>query len=112
MCRGHQPPTIAGSEATFTVRPEKIRLADRDAAVSEGECAVAGTIRDVVYLGVNTRYIVALQTGGELVVIQQNQSTSSMDALAARGSEVKLIWGREHNRRVDVVPRNTEEVSA
>ena len=112
LVSGESAVSISGSEATFTVRPEKIRLADRDAAVSDGECAVTGTIRDVVYLGVNTRYIVALDTGGELVVIQQNQATSSMDALAARGTQVKLIWGREHNRRVDVVPRNPEEVSA
>ena len=49
--------------------------------------------------------------GGDLVVIQQNQTTSSMDALAARGRHVRLTWGRQHNRRVDVVPPTSEEVS-
>ena len=31
-----------------------------------------GTVREVVYLGPDTRYIVALELGGELVVTQQN----------------------------------------
>ncbi len=47
--------------------------------------AVDGTIQDVVYLGVNTRYTVQLEPGGELVVIQQNQATSSMDGPGGTG---------------------------
>ncbi|HUZ83528.1 MAG TPA: ABC transporter ATP-binding protein [Gaiellales bacterium] len=105
--------TIAGSSDTFTVRPEKIRLSEPGTAVSDDECAVDGTVREVVYLGVNTRYIVALATGGELVVVQQNQSTSSMDALAARGRSVRLIWRRVHNRllQADRPSEHPEEVS-
>ena len=44
-----------------------------------------GTVREVVYLGPDTRYIVALDAGGELVVTQQNLQTSSMEVLAAQG---------------------------
>ncbi len=102
---------ITGTPDTFTVRPEKIRMGDPADTAGEGECTVTGTVRDVVYLGVNTRYLVALDPGGDLVVIQQNQTTSSMDALAARGRHVRLTWGRQHNRRVDVVPPTSEEVS-
>ena len=51
---------------------------------------------EVVYLGSDTRYIVALDVGGELVVTQQNLETSSMEALAAQGRPVRLIWGRQH----------------
>jgi putative spermidine/putrescine transport system ATP-binding protein len=91
---------IAGTEATFTVRPEKIHLADPGEEPTPAQCSAAGTVREVVYLGVNTRYIVSLDGGGELVVVQQNQATSSMQALAARGRQVRLIWDREHNRTV------------
>jgi putative spermidine/putrescine transport system ATP-binding protein len=91
---------IVGDGATFTVRPEKIRLGEPDEQPDAGECAVAGTVRDVVYLGVNTRYTVDLDPGGELVVVQQNLSTSSMDALAARGRRVLLRWSATHNRPV------------
>jgi putative spermidine/putrescine transport system ATP-binding protein len=53
-------------------------------------------VREVVYLGSDTRYIVALDAGGELVVTQQNLETSSMEVLAARGRPVRLTWKRHH----------------
>jgi putative spermidine/putrescine transport system ATP-binding protein len=93
--------TVGEANGTFTVRPEKIQLTGLEAAVGEGDCSVIGTVRDVVYVGINTRYIVTLDAGGELVVVQQNLSTSSMDALAAKGKRVKLVWSRQHNRPID-----------
>jgi putative spermidine/putrescine transport system ATP-binding protein len=74
----------------FTVRPEKIHMHDGDGA---GE---PGRIRDVVYLGMVTRYIVELDAGGELVVVKQNLETSSQEALEARGRQVRLEWQSEH----------------
>jgi putative spermidine/putrescine transport system ATP-binding protein len=74
----------------FTVRPEKIRLNESD---GPGE---PGQIRDVVYLGMVTRYIVELDAGGELVVVKQNLETSSQEALEARGRQVRLQWESEH----------------
>ena len=100
LLTGDAARAIAGAEGTFTVRPEKIHLADRGEEPTAGQCSINGTVREVVYLGVNTRYIVSLDGGGELVVVQQNQATSSMQALAARGRQVRLIWDREHNRTV------------
>jgi putative spermidine/putrescine transport system ATP-binding protein len=100
---------ITGTEGTFTVRPEKIHLAAPDEQTGPDQCTADGVVSEVVYLGVNTRYIVALQAGGELVVVQQNQATSSMQALAARGRHVRLVWDRQHNRPVDGADRETEE---
>ena len=58
--------------------------------------APTGTIRDVVYLGSDTRYVVALDAGSELVVTAQNLTISSMEALAAQGRSVRLIWRRQY----------------
>ena len=77
---------------TFTVRPEKIRMTDEDEA-GGGE---AGRIRDVVYVGMFTRYIVELDSGGELTVVRQNLETSSQEALESRGKRVRLEWRPEH----------------
>ncbi|HEY8869307.1 MAG TPA: ABC transporter ATP-binding protein [Candidatus Limnocylindrales bacterium] len=88
---------IVGQAGTFTIRPEKIRLAKPDASIAPNETAALGRIESVVYLGPDTRYVVALDAGGELVVTQQNLSTSSMQALAARGRRVRLVWKRYHN---------------
>jgi putative spermidine/putrescine transport system ATP-binding protein len=75
----------------FSVRPEKIQMHFDGAG--EGE---SGTIRDVVYVGMFTRYIVELESGGELTVVKQNLETSSADALESRGRRVRLAWRPEH----------------
>jgi putative spermidine/putrescine transport system ATP-binding protein len=71
----------------FTVRPEKIRVLAGDG--SEGE---PGVVRAAVYLGAATRYVVALDRGGELVALQQNLEVSSSDARAMEGKHVRLAW--------------------
>ena len=73
---------------SFTVRPEKIRMHPEEA--TEGE---AGTIRAAVYLGPFTRFVVALDDGGELAVVHQNLETSSSDVHEMEGSRVRLSWG-------------------
>jgi putative spermidine/putrescine transport system ATP-binding protein len=87
---------IVGVDGTFTVRPEKIHLGSPDDAPTADEISAPGRIREVVYVGPDTRYIVALDAGGELVVTQQNLATSSMEALAAQGRAVRLSWKRQH----------------
>ena len=97
LLTGDAARAVVGAAGTFTVRPEKIRMEEPDATPRADEASALGTIRDVVYLGPDTRYIVALDTGGELVVTRQNLATSSMEALSAKGRTVRLTWKREHN---------------
>jgi putative spermidine/putrescine transport system ATP-binding protein len=75
----------------FTVRPEKIQMRFDEAGSGE-----TGRIRDVVYVGMFTRYIVELDSGGELSVVRQNLETSSQEALESRGRRVRLEWRPEH----------------
>ena len=77
------------------------RCASRAPAVGPDECSASGHVREVVYLGAVTRYIVQLDVGGELVVMQQNLTTSSMEALQVRGKAVLLVWERKNNRPVE-----------
>jgi putative spermidine/putrescine transport system ATP-binding protein len=90
----------SGRPETFTIRPEKIRLAEAGAPIPDDMYGADGHIRDVVYLGIYTRYQVALDMGGELTVVEQNLDTTSMDALATRGKPVRLLWKREHNQPI------------
>jgi putative spermidine/putrescine transport system ATP-binding protein len=88
---------IIGRAGTFTIRPEKIHLAEPDVVVGSDENSAAGRIRDVVYLGPDTRYVVTLDAGSELVVTRQNLATSSTEALAQQGRAVRLVWKRQHD---------------
>jgi putative spermidine/putrescine transport system ATP-binding protein len=93
---------VAGRVETFTVRPEKIRICEPDAELNGDLCSAVGTIRDVVYLGMHTRYLVELEAGADIIVVQQNLDATSMDVLAARGRKVKLAWPRDFNRAVSM----------
>ena len=96
LLTGEAARTIVGRAGTFTVRPEKIHLASPDSEPSGDEVAATGRVREVVYVGPDTRYIVRLDAGAELVVTEQNLRTTSSEALAQQGREVRLIWKRQH----------------
>ena len=49
-------------------------------------------MRDVAYAWMVTRYVVALDAGGELEVIRQNLETSSTEALEHVGRRVRVGW--------------------
>jgi putative spermidine/putrescine transport system ATP-binding protein len=80
----------------FTVRPEKIQIHADGAGGGE-----PGHIRDVVYVGMFTRYVVELDSGGELSVVKQNLETSSSEALESRGRRVRLEWRPEHTYEIE-----------
>ncbi len=98
---GEMAMRITGSPARFSIRPEKIHLAALSSADGQdGMFTAEGKVRDVVYLGLYTRYLVELSGGGDLVVVEQNLKTTSMDVMKARGQDVRLLWKKEHVRYV------------
>jgi putative spermidine/putrescine transport system ATP-binding protein len=92
----------------FTVRPEKIRMLDEDESASSGETAEPGRIRDVVYVGMFTRYVVQLDSGGELSVVRQNLEASSQEALESKDRRVRLEWRREHMYEIESTTKKEE----
>lgn len=89
---------ITGRPETFAIRPEKIHLVPAGAPTPPGMCVADGRVEEVIYLGMYTRYVVSLNQGGELTVVEQNLRTTSMDVLAVRGQAVRLYWDPQHNR--------------
>ncbi|NDE47781.1 MAG: ABC transporter ATP-binding protein [Actinobacteria bacterium] len=82
---------LLGKKGTFTVRPEKIRIASKGAS---------GTVREVEYLGPATRFLVDLDAGAQLVVLQQNAEQSAIDVESLRGKKVALSWDKESEYQV------------
>src|SRR5690349_15849614 len=84
----------------FVIRPEKIRM------LAEGEAAPAdttvepGTVEEVVYVGMSTRYVVHLDRGEQLVAVRQNMDALG-DAKKFVGRPVRLAWTREHTFVLD-----------
>jgi len=97
---GEMAKRLTGSEQTFSVRPEKIHLGSVGAQPEKNMISVDGLVRDVVYLGLFTRYLVETEGGIDLVVVEQNLKTTSMDVLSARGQKVRLHWHKDHISRL------------
>ena len=100
LVRGELANRITGSETTFSIRPEKIHLASLTEKAGADRIVVDGRVRDIVYLGLYTRYLVELEGGGDLVVVEQNLKTTSMDVMTLKGQRVRLSWKKEHMRQI------------
>lgn len=100
LLRAEVAQRILGEFGTFMVRPEKIRLVFNGESVNPGEDSASGTIREVVYVGSATRFLVDLDAGSSLMAVQQNLERSSSDVADLRGQRVTLAWHKEHEYRL------------
>jgi putative spermidine/putrescine transport system ATP-binding protein len=75
----------------WSLRPERLRLSALDAPAT-GDDHAPGAIRDVVYLGMMTRYVVHLDSGDDLVVVHTNEGTDALAARHAPGDRVLVSW--------------------
>lgn len=100
LISGDSARKLTGSPETLSIRPEKIRLCPPDTPVTEDLYGIDGTVRDAIYLGMHTRYLVETDAGFDLIVVQQNLESSSADIQTTRGSRVKLLWHKDSARRL------------
>ncbi|MET0306007.1 MAG: ABC transporter ATP-binding protein [Solirubrobacterales bacterium] len=94
--------------ARFTIRPEKIQLLDA-AAATDGLRTERGRIVAVAYVGMVTRYTVALEAGGELQLVRQNAEGRSDDAPSEQGMEVLVGWRPEYAVSVPQTTKQEED---
>ena len=100
LVSGEDAKRITGKDVQFSIRPEKIHLGTVEAQVEPDSYSMEGVVRDVIYLGLYTRYLVEVDGGRDLVVVEQNLKTTSMDVFKIKGQRVRLHWKKEHIREV------------
>ena len=91
LLHGEIAHAVVGRSGTWSVRPEKIRLLLPDEPAAEGMRTVGGTVREVVYVGMSTRFVVDLPGGDTLMAVRQNAEESA-DLSHLRGTPVRLSW--------------------
>jgi putative spermidine/putrescine transport system ATP-binding protein len=94
----------------FTIRPEKIQLLD-PAQTPNGLRTERGRVAEVAYVGMVTRYTVALEGGGELQLVRQNVEGAPPGATSEQGREVLVGWRPEHTVAVRGKENTKEESS-
>ncbi|HET7145130.1 MAG TPA: ABC transporter ATP-binding protein [Anaerolineales bacterium] len=100
LVSGEVAKSITGSQQTFSIRPEKIYLGSVEEKISPDMVSLDGIVREVTYLGLYTRYLVEVEGGVDLVVVEQNLKTTSMDVLSTKGQKVRLSWHKHHISRL------------
>ncbi len=91
------PELEPGSEAALALRPEKLDLHPADSGWQPGPGSVVlpGVVRDVHYLGTDTRYLVDVEGDVQLVARIQNQHHGYAGMLPV-GAGVQLTWHVDH----------------
>ncbi len=83
----------AGSAAALVVRPERMRILDGVAAApANGANVVDATVGDVLNLGPDTKYQLALADGPRVAVREPREATGRE---LQRGDKVRLSWSIE-----------------
>lgn len=90
---------VLGRSGTWSVRPEKIRVWQEGEASPEGHHCLTGTVREVIYAGMSTRFVVDLPSGSSLMAVQQNTETTR-ELGHLRGRPVCLSWDPRHEYQV------------
>ena len=84
----------------FVIRPEKIRMLAEGETADPGSTVEPGTVAEVIYVGMSTRYMVHLDRGEQLVAVRQNMDALG-DAKKFVGHPVRLAWAKEHTFVLD-----------
>jgi putative spermidine/putrescine transport system ATP-binding protein len=84
----------------FVIRPEKIRMLAESETAAAGSTVEQGTVAEVIYVGMSTRYVVHLDRGEQLVAVRQNMDALG-DAKKFVGHPVRLAWAKEHTFVLD-----------
>jgi spermidine/putrescine transport system ATP-binding protein len=89
---GEKPAQNAAS--TITIRPERMVILSPSEQEGQG---ISGTIKEVVYIGTDIRYLLEIATGQEIQIRIQNSSKEDINAFP-KGAEVHISWTPEDAR--------------
>jgi putative spermidine/putrescine transport system ATP-binding protein len=84
----------------FVVRPEKLRLLDAGERVDSNMKVEPGTVEQVIYVGMTTRFTVRLDHGERVVAVRQNMDAPG-HAQGYEGRRVSLAWAADHTYILD-----------
>ncbi|MGW7486061.1 ABC transporter ATP-binding protein [Streptomyces sp. NPDC054786] len=89
---GNRSGVADGSSVSLSIRPEKIWLSDFE----PGMAMVQGVVRETVYSGPTTTYLIELAPGVTVSVLEQNTDRSRMEDRWSGGESVEIGWQPEH----------------
>ena len=87
-------PLARGSHASIAVRPELIVVVPADAGGVEADVTVPGQVKNRIFLGEHTEYLIATEEFGEVLVLSP-KSIESRQGSFSPGETVTIAWKNE-----------------
>ncbi len=88
-------PLARGSHASIAVRPELIVVVSTDAGGVEADVTVPGQVKNRIFLGEHTEYLIATEEFGEVLVLSP-KSIESRQGRFSPGEAVTIAWKSEN----------------
>ena len=89
-------PLPAGSRVTVSLRPERVQIGSSGHTIPVRDgCRLAGTLREVIYLGDHVRARVALPGNDDFTIKRPIDEAHKLPAI---GAAIELAWAPEHCR--------------
>jgi putative spermidine/putrescine transport system ATP-binding protein len=101
LVEGSAATKLFGEPGTWSIRPERVRVAEPGQPVASRQRSAEGVVREVVYLGSALRLLVDVGSGTTLIATQPTLATAQTDLDAWLGRRVRLVWEADHARQVD-----------
>jgi putative spermidine/putrescine transport system ATP-binding protein len=92
---GDEARQVFGRTVSAVIRPERVSLGDPDETIGADRASTAGRVREVLFLGAESRWIVDLDAGPTFIVTRPNAGSSIDDAGPKPGDRVRLSWAPE-----------------
>ena len=97
---------------TVTIRPERIAIAT-DGDAGQYDCRASGTVRDSLYAGPITRFVVGSTAAVSWWSSARTPAQASRTPEALRDSRVTLVWRRDYTRVISKTEeRRTDETKS
>jgi spermidine/putrescine transport system ATP-binding protein len=81
-----------GAGVSVSVRPEKIWLSEHE----DGMVVIGGTVRETVYSGPTTTYLIDIAPGVSVAALEQNTDRARNEERWTNGAQVRVGWRPEH----------------
>jgi putative spermidine/putrescine transport system ATP-binding protein len=101
LVEGAAAATLFGQPGIWSIRPERVHVAEPGQPVAAHQRTAEGVVREVVYLGSALRLLVDVGSGTTLIATQPTLATAQTDLDEWLGRRVRLVWEAGHARNVD-----------
>ncbi|CAM2069342.1 ABC transporter ATP-binding protein [Sulfidibacter corallicola] len=101
-----EPWMTTGTAATLCLRPEHLTLCTAEPPAEPGREALLGTVRDAIYLGTHTQFVVAA-ADRDWIALQHHGGPGEARFLPSIGDDLWLTFDHRHCRPLPNAPHTT-----